>query len=624
LGHTIFAKIYQRTKELLVYQTPTTPPRFVLGEMEQEKDIDAGEAGLAERLRELKTQLRYSYRLLGLLQSAVDALNTEQVGKLVSDIKEQCTLFEKELAQLSAIVLAYDSADKDPSELTVKMSLAENEKVLATLFNLPDNKDIVSRSFCLPTSLPTRAMIVFLDGLTDKQLINITVLSPLMLMAGHSQALYGNELLQTIINHFLPSNQTKLTALFADIEEGVSRGDTVLFIDGVEQAVLIDTKGWEHRSVDRPQNEPSVRGSQAAFTEALRVNTGLIRSMMHTRDLVTELFIVGDISKTLCAVMYLKSIANPALVAEVKRRITNIHTDYVTDIGVLEQFVEDHPNIPLPQTLSTERPDRVPVHLAEGRVAILMEGSPFTIVAPFSFISLFHSAEDYNLKPIPATFMRVLRLAGVFLATILPSLYLAISYFHQEALPTELALAIAGARERVPFPALVEIFMMEFSFELIREAGTRIPGMLGSTIGIVGAIIIGQAAVAANIVSPIMVVIVAVTGLASFTIPDYRLAFGIRIFRFAFLSLAAVWGLVGVAAGLLLGIAVLCYMKSFGVPYMVPIAPKTVPGWDIVVRGPAYAQEQRPDELNPRQIERQPNTSRPQNPRDKSRGGYPE
>lgn len=207
--------------------------------------------------------------------------------------------------------------------------------------------------------------------------------------------------------------------------------------------------------------------------------------------------------------------------------------------------------------------------------------------------------------------MRLLRIAGIVLSILLPSMYLAINYFHQEALPTELVLAIASARERVPFPALIEILLMDFSFELIREAGLRVPGMLGSTIGIVGAIILGQAAVAANIVSPIMVVIIALTGLASFAIPDYQLAIAVRIIRFVFLLLAATFGLVGLSFGVLILFTVLCSMKSFGMPYLAPIAPRTQAGLDVIVRGPVFQQERRPDELNTQDTNRQPPLSRP-------------
>jgi spore germination protein KA len=308
--------------------------------------------------------------------------------------------------------------------------------------------------------------------------------------------------------------------------------------------------------------------------------------------------------------MYLRSLANPILVAEVKRRIKGITTDYIASIGMLEQFIEDHPSAPLPQMLATERPDRVAASLAEGRMALFLDGTPFGHILPVSLFSFFHSGDDWSMKASAGTFMRIIRWFGTLFALILLSLYLAISYYHPEALPTELILALAAARESVPFPAFFEILMMEFSFELIREAGIRVPGVLGSTIGIVGAIILGQAAVSANLVSPIMVVIIAITGLASFAIPDYRMAFALRILRFVFLLLAATLGLVGLALGMLVLSVILCSMKSFGVPYLVPIGPKTIANFDVIARGSVFQMESRPDELNTQDPTRQPAISR--------------
>ncbi|SMD07832.1 spore germination protein [Sporomusa malonica] len=612
MGQNGFSKLYARIKNLLLYKPPTEPHRFVLGEGADDtwskSTPSEATAPLAAQERALTTLLSFSRQLEALIQKISQSL---QAGEQVSaELRMECDKLTREFAELSPITLAYDSAMDDPAELTVKISLFENEAVLSRLFNLPDNKDVVVRKFTLPSTPEIPAMAVFLEGLSDKKLINFMVLAPLMLLPKDRATTPGKDLVETLINTYIPGNQVKLATTYEEVASGINGGDTVVFVDGSAQAFIIETKGWEHRSVGKPEIEPSVRGSQMAFTETLRVNTGLIRSLMRNSDLTTEILTVGKQSKTPCAVMYLKSIANPDLVIEVKQRINGIVTDYVTDAGVLEQLIDDHPNIPMPMTLSTERPDRVAPHLSEGRVAILLEGSPFALVVPFSFISLFHSIDDYAFKPIPGTFMRVLRIAGLLLASILPSLYLAISYFHQEALPTDLLLAIAAARELVPFPAIVEVILMEISFELIREAGTRIPGMLGSTIGIVGAIIIGQAAVAANIVSPIMVVIVAVTGLASFTITDYRLSFGIRLARFGYLLLATMFGLVGVAAGIILSLILVCSMKSFGVPYLVPISPKVTPGFDIVVRGAAYSQETRPDELNTLDRKRQAKVSR--------------
>jgi len=605
-----FSQLYTKLKDILLYKTPTEPHRFVLGEGQDDtwEKSSSSPAALVEKQEQALTELRsFAQRLAAFME---ETKNTIEAGNWKPEVQIKYEKFAKEFAQLSPIGLAYDNSQEDPLKLTVKLRLSENEEMLTRIYNLPDNKDVVIRKFVLPSQPETTAMAVFLEGLSDKKLINLIVLAPLMLLPREGMAEQGKGVIETFINTYIPGNQVKLAATFEEIAIGINGGDTAVFVDGTEQALIIETKGWEHRSVGRPEIEPSVRGSQVAFSETMRVNTGLIRSLMRTSDLTTEMLTVGKQSKTPCAIMYIKSIANPKLVAEVKRRVNGISADYVADTGILEQFIDDHPNIPMPVILSTERPDRVVPHISEGRVAILLEGSPFALVVPFSFISLFHSIDDYAFKPIPGSFMRLLRLVGFMLAAILPSLYLAISYFHQEAIPTDLVLAIAAARERVPFPAIAEILMMELSFELIREAGTRIPGMLGSTIGIVGAIIIGQAAVAANIVSPIMVVIVAVTGLASFTITDYRLSFGVRLARFGYLLLSATLGLVCVGAGIIVSLILVCSMKSFGVPYLVPVAPKVTPGFDVVIRGPVYSQENRPDEINPLEPKRQLNVSR--------------
>ncbi len=344
----------------------------------------------------------------------------------------------------------------------------------------------------------------------------------------------------------------------------------------------------------------------AAFSENLRTNTGLVRSILRSSDLVTEMIRIGERGKLNCALMYIDSIANTSLVNEVRRRLKGLDTDYISDSGNLVQFIDDHPQSLFPQTLSTERPDRVASHLAEGRLAIILEGSPFAQVLPASFFSFFHSGEDFSLKSGVANFMRILRFFGALLSTVLPSLYLSLSYFHPEAMPTELLLAIAGSRENVPFPAWFEVFVMEVSFELIREAGVRIPGILGSTIGIVGAIILGQAAVAAKLVSPIVVVLIAITGLASFTIPEYRMASAVRLIRFVLLAVGTTMGLVGLAMALLILATMLCGLKSYGVPYMAPIGPRTMANFDVVMRGQAFNQENRPDDLGTKDRRRQP------------------
>ena len=611
MGPTIFNSICSYLSRVLVYHPPQIPTPFVLDETTEEKERRPDNhpaAGLDDAVKDLNVLLRYAKRLEAFMERVKEAISDQDENK-IHQLAAEYKKLEEEQKETSPVTFSYNN-EQHPVERLISTSVEENKKNIETMYHLPSNKDIVVRDFVIPGERHVSAMLIFIDGMIDKKVINLSILQPLMLMDGLAAEFSGADLLKYIVDEALPSEQAKPAASFSEVAEGINSGDTALFVDGLDKAILIETKGYEHRGVDRAQNEQSVRGSQAAFAEALRVNTGLIRTIFPTSDLVTEIIKVGDRIPLKCAIMYLKTIANPQLIAEVKRRIRGISTDYITDTGVLEQFIEDHPRIPLPQMLSTERPDRVAAGLAEGRLALILEGTPFVHILPVSFFTFFHSAEDFSLKYPAGSFMRLLRMIGTLLAVTLPAGYLAISYFHQEALPTELVLAIAASRERVPFPAIFEILLMEFSFELIREAGIRVPGVLGSTIGIVGAIILGQAAVSANLVSPIMVVIIAVTGLASFSIPDYRMALALRMLRFVFLVMAATLGLVGMAISLLLSTVMLCNMKSLGMPYLAPLGPKTVANLDLVVRGPVYDQERRPDNLNTKDRYRQPNVSR--------------
>ncbi len=605
-------KFYQAVKKVLGYQPPTNPDSFVLDEnhpFDSSDSLNYPEPGVQQRLAALNKSLQYAHHLEIFAAKLGKLLRKGKWPEEQEAIKLELAALEKQFGQLTPLLVNYDLAKSDPSSRQLSTSIEENSKTIASIYRVPKNKDIVIRNLRIAANPPVKTIAVFTDGLVDNKTINLSVLQPLMLFDG-TRELYQTSLVERIINECLPSNQVKRGSTFAEVEEAVNSGDTVLIFDGIDEAVLVSTKGWEHRGVDHPLTEQSVRGAQAAFSENLRINTGLVRSMLRSSDLVTEMVKVGTRSQVNCAIMYIDSIANSTLVAEVRRRIQGIEIDYLGESGELIQLIEDFPNIPYPQSLSTERPDRVVANLMEGRVALILEGNPFAHIIPISFFSFFHSAEDFSVKSGIANIMRVLRLFGALIATVLPSLYLAISYFHQEALPTELLLAVSGSRENVPFPAWFEILVMDTSFELIREAGVRIPGILGSTIGIVGAIILGQAAVSAHIVSPIIVVIIAITGLASFTIPEYRMSSAMRITRFVLLFFAAFMGLVGLGTILLWLVVLFCRMKSFGVPYMAPIAPRTNAGYDVVLRGPVFKQENRPDELNPKDKRRQPFISR--------------
>lgn len=597
----------QKIKQILVYQPPTIPKVFLLSEKaETESNTDSS---LIDSLRRLNTLLRYATSLKDLIEKTVKSLRHEQFINKGNLLTEKLKNLEKEWSHLSPIMLAYySSADLDKRPICT--SLEENKTIINSLYKLPLNKDVVIRDICTPSEPPIKAILVFMDGLIDKKVVNTNVLQPLMRLGESHTRLSNDDLVRVLIEQYLPSGQATSVDNFQAVQVAVNSGDSVLFFDGIDQAITLETKGSEHRGIDRPTTEQSIRGSQNAFTEVLRVNTALIRTMLRTSDLVTEMLPVGQRGHLNCAVMYLKSLADPLLVAEVKRRIEGIRTDYISDSGILEHFIVDSPRNPFPQTLSTERPDRVTAHLVEGRIAILLEGSPFGQVVPISFFTLMHSPDDFSLNLYYSNLLRILRYMGAMLSLLLPGLYLAISLFHSEAIPTDLLLSIVAARSQVPFPTIFEILLMEFSFELVREGGLRIPGILGSTIGIVGALILGQAAVSAKIVSPIMVIVIALTGLSSYTIPEYRLAAALRLLRFVFILLALAMGLVGIACGFTVLIAIMCSMKSFGVPYMAPIAPRTSSGGDIVLRTTVFNQKFRPDELNPQDNIRNPDNSR--------------
>ncbi len=492
---------------------------------------------------------------------------------------------------------------------SVSASLEQNREAINRLYGLPANKDIVVRDFYLGTNPSIKGMAVFIDGLTDKTVQDL-LFQALMLLAGRPAPDDRGKLAELVEEALLPGNQVKVISGLKDVLSAINTGDTVLFLDGCAEAVLVETKGWEHRGVERPVTEQIIVGPQEAFTETLRANTALLRKIIKNENLTTEFMVVGERSQTNVAVMYLRDLANPSLVDEVKRRIKSIKTDYVLDSGVLGQFIEDNPYNLNPTILATEHPDRVASKVAEGRVAIIVDGSPFVLVVPTSMYEQLHTGEELYNRWQYGSFIRWMRAAAFLLSFLLPGFYLAVVLYHQEMIPTELLLAIAGNRERVPFPSIIEVLLMEFSFELIREAGLRIPGVMGATIGIVGALILGQAAVEANIVSPILVILVAVTGLASFAIPYYSLAFTMRIYRFFYIFLGTTLGFFGISMGLLAQVMLTANLKSFGSPYLAPAGPKTSDWADVVTVAPVFFHDKRPDYINPQEVTRQPKVSR--------------
>ena len=478
---------------------------------------------------------------------------------------------------------------KEVEKQSIFPSVAVNLEYVKTAYNTMLNSDIIIREFSiLARNRQYKAFLLFIDGMVNSTMINDFVLKPLMLKNSAnsfdgeqeriiSEAVTNNitvrkikkfDIVSYITSCLLPQNSVKQVKTFSEAFSGVNSGNCSLFIDTLNIVFDIEVKGFKQRSISQPQNETVIKGPHEAFVENLRTNTSLLRKIVNNENLIMESASVGDITQTKCAICYMKNIANDDLVAEVQYRINNLQVDSLLSVGQLEQLIVDQNTLGIPEILSTERPDKTSQYLLQGRVAVLVNGSPYAVIMPATISDFMSSTEDSNLKPYFANFLKGLRLLAAIITLLLPGLYVAITCFHQEILPTELLFSILATRQNVPFPVIIEILTLEISFELIREAGLRVPSPIGSTIGIVGALVLGQAAVSAGIISPILIIIVAITGIASFAIPDFSFGFHLRFFRFIFILLGFIAGFLGISIGIFVYLCVLCNLKSFGISFI--------------------------------------------------------
>lgn len=476
----------------------------------------------------------------------------------------------------------YNNTNSDKTE-NVYSQIDANLKYIKTKYNTLINSDIITREFTLNTgNKQYKAFILYIDGMVDSQILNDFVLKPLML----KNKFCNNETSKIIVQKgkksnianfiqdcLIPQNNIKQQSSFKDIFSGVNSGNCALFVDTLSVGFDIDVKGFKQRSISKPENEIVIKGPHEAFVENLRTNTTLLRRFTNNENLIIENTKVGKITQTNCAICYIKDIANDALVSEAKYRLNNLEIDSLLSAGELEQLLTDTNSLGVPKILVSERPDYAVKSLLQGRVIILINGSPYALILPAILIDFLTSPEDTNLKPQFANFLKVVRIISSFFALLLPGLYIAITNFHREIIPTELLFSILSSRQSVPFPIIVEILIMEISFEIIREAGLRVPSPIGPTLGIVGALVLGQAAVSAAIVSPILIIIVAITGMSSFAIPDFTFSFHLRFFRFVFILLGFLAGFLGIGIGLFIYISSLCDLETFGVSYTIPYAP---------------------------------------------------
>ncbi|WP_374722962.1 spore germination protein [Peribacillus tepidiphilus] len=495
---------------------------------------------------------------------------------------------------------------------SLNSSLSANLEVIKQ--KTGNSADVVIRTLRIGENSEIRSAVVYVEGIVDSQSINDLLIESMM-NKRDLQVKMGQETIEIIAEEVIALGSVKTVSDWDELFLSLMSGETIILFDGNEKVLSAGTKGGDKRSIQEPGTQMAVRGSRESFTESIRTNTALVRRRVKNPNLWLESMSIGRVSKTDVAIMYINGIANEEIVEEVRKRLKRIDIDSILESGYIEQLIEDQTLTTFPTLYHTERPDMVAGNLLEGRIAIFVDGTPFVLLAPAVFIQFFQSVEDYYARFDIATAIRFLRILIFFISLIGPAVYIAATTFHQEMIPTQLLIAIAAQREAVPFPAFIEAIIMEVSFEILREAGIRLPKAVGSAVSIVGALVIGQAAVQAGIVSPAMVIVVAITAIASFATPSFAIAISARLIRFLFMMIAATFGFYGIILGIIMMIVHLCSLRSFGVPYMSPLAP-FIPAnvGDTVIRFPWWALKERPRLMTADNSVREQKNQRPQPP----------
>lgn len=465
------------------------------------------------------------------------------------------------------------------------------ENIQTELGNSPDLK---VRQIEIGGVHPVQAAAVHLSGLADTVAVNEFVVGSLLdntagLTDGMDEADRGVDLPSRILSSALEIGEADFKEEWNDIMLALLSGDTAILVEGYTSAIVCETRGGEQRSVTEPSSQLVVRGPKDGFVESVGTNIALIRRRIKSPKLRLEYMKIGSETQTHVAIMYMKEIAGEDLVQEVRDRLQKVAIDEVLESGFLEELIQDKTFTPFPTIYNSERPDVAAGNLLEGRVVVIVDGTPFVLILPAVFTQFFQSAEDYSQRFDIAILMRIVRYMSFVVLLLGPSIYIALTTYHYEMIPTTLLINLLAQRENVPFPAFVEAMLMESAFEILREAGVRMPRVIGQTVSVVGALILGSAVVEAGIITPIMVIVIALTGIASFAIPAYNMAIAGRIIRFGFLLLAAMFGFYGITLGLIVLVAHMNSLRSFGIPYLSPFVPLSIKGQkDTILRLPLW------------------------------------
>jgi spore germination protein KA len=462
-------------------------------------------------------------------------------------------------------------------------------------------------------------LLFYLTTMTDWQVVTNKVLYPLTESVDQKELILTDADWQNYGKKIFSGSQHSFIELEHEIFDAIVNGEAVIFVDGLQPVLSIKIRAIEKRSIEEPTTQTIVRGPKDGFNEDVQTSLSLIRKRIKNPALRFENYTIGSDTGTSVYLAYVDGIINKKILAEIQKRLADIDTNALFDSGVLEELVEDKTLSPFPLLYNTERPDSIAAHLISGKFALFVDGSPFVLSAPATFSDFTSVSEDYYQPFMMGTFIRLIRYLAFLTALLLPSFYVAVITYHHEMIPTQLLISVISQREGIPFPAVFEALLMEITFEILREAGIRMPRAVGGTISIVGGLVIGQAAVEAGIVSNIMVIVVALTAIASFVAPIYSFAISTRILRFIYIIIASIFGLYGVFLGMIMLVAHLSSLRSFSVPYLSPFAPFT---WqdhgDVLLRLPTWAMKKRPSYMQTESPNKQPNVNSPTPPQKRS------
>jgi len=478
--------------------------------------------------------------------------------------------------------------DYQNQELTFSL----DKTITALKDKLGNSPDIIFHPLQFGPQKKIQAQILFIDGLVKFQTITSTLLFPLINWKINDDDLLYKNLIKKIESEVLYSGDTKIIFTIEDIISEALSGNTVIMIDNCNSALALNSKGWEKRSVTEPQSEAVLRGPREGFTENIRTNSSLLRRKIKSENLRLENFVIGEKTRTIVSIMYLNDVVNYEVLQTLKKRIKNINVDSILESGYIEEYIEDAPFSPFPTLAYSEKPDAVAANILEGRIAILVDGTPFVLTVPMLFIESFQSAEDYYGRTVYASLIRILRYIAFLISVFAPAIFIALTTFHQELIPTTLLITILNAREGTAFPIFIEALIMLFAFEIMREAGIRLPRPVGQAISIVGALVMGDAAVSAGLVGAPIVITTAITAVASFLVPNQNEA--MSILRIIFIFIAAFVGLFGIVIGFIFVLMHLSSLTSFGIPYFDGF---TKYRKDSIVRFPLWDMIKRPEEI---------------------------